>query len=381
MLSERAKKVNPSATLVITAKAKAMAKKGIDVVSFAAGQPDFLPPKNVLDAAIQSIRNGNTKYTPATGIPELKQAVADKFKRDNNLDYSPSQISINCGAKHSIYNICQAIVDRGDEVIIPVPYWVSYPEFVTLAGGTSVFVETDSQFKITADAIKEKITGRTKLIILNSPSNPTGAVIREDELKKIADLAVEHNIYVISDEIYEKIIYGKKHFSIASLNDKIKSLTFTVNGMSKAYAMPGWRLGYLAGPQEAVDAISRIQENSTSNPSSIVQDAALEALNGPQEFLKGFVSEFEKRRDYIVNALNNIKGVSCNKPDGAFYVFPKVETKNSVKLCEEMLEKANVACIPGAPFGKEGYIRLSYAASMGQIEKGIARLKEFLEKL
>lgn len=380
MLSERAQKVNPSATLVITAKAKAMAKEGIDVVSFAAGQPDFLPPQNVLDAAIESIKAGNTKYTPATGIPELKQAVVEKFKRDNNLDYNPSQISINCGAKHSIYNICQAIVDKGDEVIIPVPYWVSYPEFITLAGGTSVFVETDEQFKITADAIKEKITGKTKLIILNSPSNPTGAVIEEEELKRIAELAVENNIYVISDEIYEKIIYRKKHVSIASLNDEIKALTFTVNGMSKSYAMPGWRLGYLAGPQEAVDAISRIQENSTSNPASIVQDAALEALNGPQEFLIDFVKQFKERRNYIVNALNEIKGVSCNTPDGAFYVFPKVDTADSVKLCEELLDKAHVACIPGAPFGKEGYIRLSYAASMEMIEKGLARLKEFLEK-
>ncbi|MCK4522488.1 MAG: pyridoxal phosphate-dependent aminotransferase [Nanoarchaeota archaeon] len=378
MLSQKALNCKESPTLAISSKAKAMKKQGLDVIDFGAGQPDFEPTGNIKKAIINSLdKKGYAKYTPASGKPELKQAISDKLKRENNIEYTTDQILVSCGAKHSLYNIMQALVDKGDEVIIPSPYWVSYPEQVNLADGTPVIAETDENFKIKSDKIKEKITGKTKIIIINSPSNPTGAVIDDEELKKIAELAVEKGIYVISDEIYENIIYDKKHISIASLNEDIKKLTLTVNGISKSYAMPGLRIGYTAGPAEIIKAMSNIQAQSTSNPTSIIQDAAIEALNGSQEELETRKNEFRKRRDFIVKRLNEI-GLKCSNPDGAFYVFPHIN-QDSINFANKLLEEEKVAVVPGVYFGKENYIRISYAASMEQIEEGIKRIEGFVK--
>lgn len=379
MISDRANEIQESVTLKVTAIAKGMIKEGIDVANFAGGEPDFPPPKNVSAAAVEAINKGMSKYTPATGTPELKAAICKKLETENGISYKPENIIVSCGAKHSIYNIMQAVVNPGDEVIIPAPYWVSYPDMAILAGGKPVIVETDDSFHLSSKAVTDAITDKTKIIILNSPSNPSGAVIPKKVLEEIADIAVNKGIYVISDEIYEHIVYDVKHDSIASLNDKIKELTFTVNGFSKSYAIPGWRLGYTAGPVNAIKAMGKIQSQSTSNPTSIVQYAGIEALLGPQEILETMRAEYEERRDYIVDALNSIKGVSCNKPEGAFYVFPKIPSDDSLAFSEELLKKGNVAVVPGVGFGKEGYVRLSYATSMEVIKKGIERIKKFIE--
>ena len=382
-LSSRVKNVSASLTLAITAKAKKMKQEGIDVIGFGSGEPDFDTPDNIKDAAIKAIQNGLTKYTPASGTDALKKAVCDKFRRDNHLTYKPSQIVISCGAKHSIYNIIQTICDRGDEVIIPVPYWLSYPEMVKLAQGIPVFIDTDekSGFKISADQLKKAVTKKTKALILNSPSNPTGSTYDEAELKDIAEVAVKNDILVISDEIYEKILFdGRRYVSIASINKDIFRNTIVVNGVSKSFAMTGWRIGYIASPLDDItSAIKNLQSHSTSNPSSISQAAALEAVNGGDSIVRDMVKEFEKRRDYIVQRINSVKGLSCFKPGGAFYVFCKIEKRDlsGISLSERLLEEASVAVIPGEPFGSDRHIRLSFATSMDNIKKGMDRIEDW----
>jgi len=381
-LTNRIRKVGASSTLEITAKAKKMQKEGVDVISLSAGEPDFDTPENIKEAAKSAIDAGFTKYTPAGGIVELKEAICRKFKKDNNLDYTPSQVVVSCGAKHSLYNSIQVLCQKGDEVIIPSPYWVSYPEMVRLAEATPVFANTSREngFKLTERGLTKAITGRTKLIIVNSPSNPTGTVYNEKELFMISEIALDKGIYVLSDEIYEKISYDDgRHASIASFNKKIYALTITVNGVSKTYSMTGWRIGYLAAPQEIATAIDNLQSHSTSNPGSISQKAALEAMRGDQGFISTMVTEFKKRRDYMVATLSGIKGFSPFNPLGAFYVFCEITKTGlgSVELSKRLLAEANVAVVPGDGFGWDDYIRLSFATSMEVIEKGLARIQQW----
>jgi len=386
MLSKRALRINPSPTLAITAKAKEMKKQGIDIISFAAGEPDFDTPDHIKQAAIQAIKDGFTKYTATSGIPELKKAICDKFKKDNNLVYLPEQILVSNGAKQCLFNIIQVLIDHGDEVLIPSPYWVSYEEMVKLADGSCVFLKT-VDFKINKSVLEKAITIKSKVLILNSPSNPTGVVYDRKELESITEVCVKNNIYVISDEIYESLIYEKKHVSIASLNERIKKLTIVVNGVSKAYSMTGWRIGYCAGEKEIMKAASTLQDHSTSNPNSIAQKAALAALTGPQNTISFMKEAYKKRRNYIIQRLQKIKGLKVQKPDGAFYVFVDVSSlyneriKDSVKFCSELLEKAHVAAIPGVAFGNDRYIRLSYATSDVDIKKGLDRLEKFAKDL
>lgn len=394
-ISKRVKEIPPSPTLAITAKAAQMRKEGLDVIGFGAGEPDFDTPENVKEAAIESIRAGFTKYTPEAGIPELREAICRKFKRDNGLDYEPAEVSVACGGKHSLFNIIFALCNEGDEVVIPIPYWVSYPEQVRLSGGEPVFVETlqEDGFRIKIEQLEAVITPKTKIIILNSPQNPTGVVYDREDLEAIAALAVRNNIYLISDEVYEKVIYDDwKHWSVAALSPEAKALTLTVNAVSKPYSMTGWRIGYAAGPKEIIDAMNRIQSHTTSNPTSISQKAALEALNGPQDMLSKMVTEFDRRRNYIVDRLNNIRGISCFKPGGAFYVFPNIsglyglrykETTitDSLSLTDFLLSEAKVAVVPGNGFGADDYIRLSYATSFENIQKGLDRIEEAVAKL
>jgi len=390
MLSERAKNIKPSPTLAIDAKAKAMKTSGVDVVNFGVGEPDFDTPENIKEAAIKAIKDGFTKYTPVGGIDPLKDAIIAKFKKDNNLEYSREEIIVSCGAKHSLYNIAQALYGKGDEVIIPAPYWVSYPDQVLLNDATPVFAKTleKDKFVLKADVLKSHITKKTKAIILNSPSNPTGLAYDKKALEEIASIAVEHNLYVISDEIYEKLTYdGFAHTSIASFGSGIKSRTLVVNGLSKAYAMTGWRIGYAAGPRDIIKAMTNIQSQSTSNPTSVAQKAAVEALTGQQDFIKTMLVEFDKRRKYLVSELNSIPGISCITPTGAFYAFPNTsklygkqidgkKISSSSDLALYLLEKANVALVPGDAFGDDNYIRLSYATSMENLEKGVKRIRE-----
>ncbi len=385
-LAARVKSLTSSPTLAITSKAKQLKRNGVDVISFGAGEPDFDTPSHIKKKAIQAIDDGFTKYTPSTGTVELKKAIVDKFSRDNNLDYDVSQIVVSNGAKHSLYSIFQIICDQDDEVIIPSPYWVSYPQMVRVAGGKPVFIEASEKnsFKITPEQLKKVINEKTKALIINSPSNPTGSVYTRNELKEIADIAVEHGIYVISDEIYEKLTYDNtEHVSIASLNEKIFALTFTVNGLSKAYSMTGWRVGYLGGPKEAVVKISNLQDHSTSCPNSIAQVAALEALTAGEECIALMKKEFIKRRNYIVDRINAIDKLSVIKPQGAFYVFANIsETKlDSLKFAEGLLDEAKVAVIPGIGFGEDEFIRLSFATSMEQIEKGLDRIEKWVGQL
>src|SRR5512135_1900642 len=328
-IAKRAQAIKPSPTLATAAKAKAMKAQGIDVVDFGVGRPDFDTPENVKQCGIKAIQSGFTKYTPAGGTDELKEAVIEKFKRDNNLTYEKSQILISCGAKHSLYNIAEALFDPGDEVIIPSPYWVSYPDQVLLNDAIPVIVETTEAegFKLSAQKLEKAITKKTKALVLNSPSNPTGLAYDRKTLEEIAAIAVKHGIYVISDEIYEKLIYdGFTHTSIASLGPEIKNLTIVVNGVSKSHSMTGWRIGYAAGPKDVITAMTNIQSQSTSNPASISQKAAVEALRGPQDFTEKMQGEFDKRRRYMVDRLNNITGMSCLMPVGAFYAFPRVSS-------------------------------------------------------
>lgn len=393
-LSKRASGISPSLTLAITARAKQMKQEGIDVTGFGAGEPDFDTADYIKESAKESIDSGFTKYTPASGIPELKKAICRKLKRDNGLDYEPSEIILSCGAKHSLYNAIQVLCDEGDEVVLPAPYWVSYPEQIKLAGATPVFVETLEKdgFKITPAQLSRAITPRTKLFLLNSPNNPTGTVYSKEELQRLSDILVEAGIYCISDEIYEKIIYdGVEHVSIASFGPGIKRLTIVVNGLSKAYSMTGWRIGYAAGPKEIIQAMSNLQSHSTSNPTSFCQKASITALEGPDETQLVMVDEFNRRRDYIVERLNLIEGISCLKPQGAFYVFPNISKllgktykgrliEDSISLAELLLDEAKIAVVPGSAFGADNHLRLSYAVSMENIAKGLDRLEEFAEK-
>ena len=391
-LSRIAREVKTSATLAITAKAKQLAAKGVDVVGFGAGEPDFDTPENVKDAAIKAIRDGYNKYTPTAGAPALKEAICEKFLKENNLKYNPSQVIVSAGAKQSILNMVLVLCDTGDEAIIPSPYWVSYPEMVVMAGAKPVFLQTSDkeQFKITPESLARAITPKSKLLFMNSPNNPTGMVYTEKELREIVCLAVEKGLYVISDEIYEKIVFdGIRHVSPASFNDACYQKVITVNGFSKVYSMTGWRLGYAAGPEEIVKAATNVQDHTTSGANSITQLAGVEALKGNQDSVKNMVFEFDRRRKYIVGRLNKIPGVSCLLPQGAFYAFPRVTglyTKkiggqpvtNSFDLVNLLLEKAHVAFVPGAPFGSDEYVRISYATSMENIVKGMDRFEKFL---
>jgi aspartate aminotransferase len=394
-LAARVLKIKPSETLAITAKANALKAQGRDVIGFGAGEPDFDTPSNVKAAAIKAIDAGFTKYTAVSGTDELKDAIIAKLKRDNDLEYKRSQIVVSCGAKHTLYNLAQALFEPGDEVIIPAPYWVSYPDIVVLAGADPVIIKTSEKdgFKIKPQQLKSAITGRTRALIINSPSNPTGIVYSREELEALARVLLDKDILIITDDVYEKIIYAKFPFvNIASVETKLKDRTIVVNGVSKAYAMTGWRIGYAAGPEEIVAAISKIQSQNTSNPASISQKAALEAINGDQSVVGIMVGEFQKRRDVIVQALNDISGVKCLLPDGAFYVFPNVsqlygrsyngrKITNSAQLIDYLLDIANVAAVPGVAFGSDDHIRLSYATSLKNIEKGLQRMKDAISGL
>ena len=395
ILAKRVSKLKPSPTLAIDAKAKAMISQGMDVVNFGVGEPDFDTPDNIKEAAIKAINNGFTKYTAVGGIDVLREAIVKKLKEDNNLIYSKNQIIVSCGAKHSLYNIAQVLFDRGDEVIIPAPYWVSYPDQVILNNAKPVIVDTseDNNFMLNIKELKKKITKKTKAIILNSPSNPTGSAYNKNTLEEIAEIAVRKKIFIISDEIYEKIVYdGFKHISVASLNNKIKDLTIVVNGLSKSHSMTGWRIGYAAGPEEIISAMWKVQSQSTSNPTSISQKAAFEALTGPQDFIGEMVAEFDNRRRYIVERLNKIDGITCRMPQGAFYVFPNMsklfgrgydgkKIKGSSDLSAYLLENAQIAVVSGDAFGADDYIRFSYAASMDAIRKGLDRIEDAIKAL
>ena len=394
-LTKRAQSIKPSPTLAITAKAKKMKAEGIDVVGFGAGEPDFDTPDNIKEAGIKAIRDGFTKYTSSSGIDELKDAITEKFSKENNLKYERNQVVICCGAKDVLYDIAQVLFEEGDEVIIPSPYWVSYPDQVILAGGTPVFVPTKEEngFRITGGDFKKAITSKTRAIIVNSPSNPTGGAYEAKHLEEIGEIALKNNITIISDEIYERMVYdGFKHVSIASLSDKIKAITLVVNGVSKTYSMTGWRIGYVAGDKDVISAIVNLQSQSTSNPTSISQKASVEAIRGDQSAVDKMVKAFDERRKYIVKRLNSIKGVSCYNPQGAFYVFPnfsklygkKFKDKainSSSDLADLLLSEVKVAVVPGGAFGDDAYIRLSYATSMDTITKGIDRIEEFAGKL
>lgn len=394
-LSKKTYSVKPSPTLAIDAKAKSLKASGVDVISFGVGEPDFDTPENIKEAAIKAIRSGFTKYTPVGGTDELKTAIIEKLKKDNGLIYEKNEIIVSCGAKHCLYNIAEALYDAGDEVIVPAPYWVSYPDQIVLNSAAPVIVKTDegNAFKITPEILEANLSKKTKALILNSPSNPTGLAYDRKSLEAIAEIAVKHDFYIISDEIYEKLIYdGFEHVSIASLSDEIKQRTIVVNGISKSYAMTGWRIGFAAGPKDIINAMTNIQSQSTSNPTSISQKAAVEALTGTQDFISKMVSEFDKRRKYMVERLNSIKGVSCIKPVGAFYAFPNISSyygrsfkgnsiKSSMNLSAYLLDEAKVAVVPGAAFGDDRYIRLSYATSMENIQKGLDRIESALSIL
>lgn len=389
-LSKRIQKIKPSATLTITAKAAELRSKGQNIISLSVGEPDFDTPKTVCDAAIKAIREGFTRYTPVPGIPELRQAIADKFQKDNGLDYNLENILVSTGGKQCIYNLLQALLDPEDEVIIPAPYWVSYPDMVRLADGKPVIVNTDtsSNFKLTPAALERAITPRTRLLILNSPSNPTGMAYSVEELLSLGEIVRSHpELAVASDDIYEKILFdGKSFATFSQVNPDLKSRTITLNGVSKAYCMTGWRIGYCAGPMHLISAMSKIQGQSTSNPNSIAQKAALAALTGTDESLHQMVQTYEQRRTWLVKRLNAIPGVSCLLPDGAFYVFPSISgwigkrtpegtlLGDDISACAWLLESAGVAVVPGSEFGAQGHMRISYAVSQENLEEAISRI-------
>lgn len=394
-LSRKAQAVKPSSTLEITAKAKALKAQGIDVVGFGAGEPDFNTPENICNVACEAIRTGFTKYTPVPGIVELKQAICDKFEKFNHLNYEPNQIVVSNGGKHSLTNIFSAILNPGDEVIIPVPFWLSYPEIVKLADGIPVFVKADKSqhFKVTADQIAAACTDKTKAIVLNSPSNPTGMLYTREELEAIAKVVIEKDIYVVSDEMYEYLTYdGAEHISIASLNNEIYKRTITCSGVSKSYAMTGWRIGYTGSSAEIAKLMSSVQSHQTSNANSISQKATLEALTGPQDTVNAMKEEFDKRRKYMYERVSKMPLVDTIEPKGAFYLFIDVskaleksykgaKVGTTSEFAKVLIEDYNVAVIPCADFGAEDHIRLSYAISIEQIEKGLNRIEEFLKSL
>jgi aspartate aminotransferase len=383
-IANRMKQISPSMTLAIDSKAKKLVAEGQDILNFGAGEPDFNTPAVICEAGKKAIDEGYHKYTPAAGSLELRKAVAEYFKREYKVEYNPNDVVISCGAKHSIYNAMLALVNPGDEVLIPSPYWVTYPEQVKMAGGVPVYVECpeSDEFKLTAAALKAKITPKTKLLILNSPSNPTGAVVNRKAMEGIAELCLQHKLWVISDEIYSKLIYGEEHVCFPALSKEIAAQTVLVNGASKAFAMTGWRIGYAAGPSNVMKAIGDFQSHSTSNPTTLAQKATLAALTLPDSEIQKMVQVFRARRDMIVDGLNAIPGVKCVKPAGAFYVFPNVKgllkpgRANSMELSEYLLEKAKVAITPGIAFGAEGYMRMSYATSEKTILEGLKRIRE-----
>jgi len=382
-LANRLKKVKPSSTLAITSKAKKLKAEGFDIITLAAGEPDFDTPDFIKQAAIEAIQSGFTKYTPTTGIPELKKLICAKFKKDNSLEYAPEQIVASCGAKHSLFNTLLALVNPGDEVLIPSPYWVSYPEMVYLCEGKARFIQAAAKndFKITSQELIKQITSKTKVLILNSPSNPAGCVYTKEELEGIAAICVKHKIFVVSDEIYEKLIYdGLRHASIADFNKDIYNLTITINGFSKSFSMTGWRLGYLGAPTDVAEAISRLQDHSTSNPNSITQKAGIAALGAPDEFYKKICSQFQERRDYCISRLGPMPNITPVIPKGAFYIFCDIsKTKfNSLEVANQLLDKKYLSVIPGEGFGADNYIRLSFAASLENLKKGMDRLEEWL---
>ncbi len=384
--AQRAQALTPSLTLAIDAKAKQMKANGIDVVGFGAGEPDFDTPQHIKDAAVKALAAGFTKYTPAAGIPELRQAIAEKHRRENGLEYKPSQIVVSCGGKHSCYNVIMALCQEGDEVIIPSPYWLSYPEMVKLAGATPVFIQTTdaTEFKVTPDQLRAAITPRTRLFILNSPSNPTGTVYTPAEIKALGDVCIERGVLIMSDEIYEHLVYdGAVHKSVASFSQAHYEHTIIVHGFAKAWSMTGWRLGWCAAPEPIAKAIDAIQSHSTSNPTSFAQKGAVAALTGPNEHLKAWLAEFDRRRRYAHARLNSMHGISCCNAKGAFYLFPNISKLGlkSVEFCAKLLDEQKVAAVPGIAFGSDDHIRISYATSMENIEKGLDRLEKFVRQL
>lgn len=394
-LSRKAQAIEPSLTLAITAKAKEMKEKGIDVISFSAGEPDFNTPKNIINAAIKAMEDGNTKYTSVNGILQLREAICKKFKDDNGLEYNPSQIVVSTGAKQSLANTFLAILNPGDEVIVSTPYWVSYPELIKLADGKPVFVEGDekSNYKFTKENLEKAVTAKTKAIVLNTPNNPTGTIYNKEELEVIADFAKKYNIIIISDEMYEKLIYdNENHISIASISKDAYERTIVINGLSKSYAMTGWRIGYCAASEKIAKLMISIQSHVTSNVCSITQYAALEALNGPQDEITKMINEFEKRRNYMINRIESIDNLSIVKPKGAFYIMINIENclgkeingkilNDSMEFCASLLENEKLAVIPGKAFGLNNYIRVSYATSMEAIKEGLNRIESFIKKL
>ena len=392
IVSNSLKRIKPSPTIAVTSKAREMRAAGKDVIGLGAGEPDFDTPDNIKEAAIEAIKKGDTKYTAVDGTPALKKAIQAKFSRENDLSYELDQISVGTGGKQVLYNAFMATINKGDEVIIPAPYWVSYPDIVLLAGGKPKIVKCDEKnnFKLTPEKLKKAISKKTKWIIINSPSNPTGSGYTKDEIVSLSKILIKYkNLYILSDDIYEHITYdGFKFFTIAQI-EKLKSRTLTMNGVSKSYSMTGWRIGYAAGPKEIIKAMAKIQSQSTSNPTSISQAAAVEALNGTQDFILERSNSFKERRNFVVDSLNNIKGISCLSPEGAFYVFPnckkllnnKTKLKTDKDFVEKLLEKAEVAVVQGSAFGLEGYFRISYATSMDNLKKAMERIKSFCNSL
>ncbi len=392
IVSNSLKRIKPSPTIAVTSKAREMKAAGKDVIGLGAGEPDFDTPDNIKEAAIEAIRKGDTKYTAVDGTPALKKAIQAKFSRENDLSYELDQISVGTGGKQVLYNAFMATINKGDEVIIPAPYWVSYPDIVLLAGGKPKIIKCDEKnnFKLTPEKLKKAVSKKTKWIIINSPSNPTGSGYTKDEIIALSKILIKYkNLYILSDDIYEHITYdGFKFFTIAQI-EKLKSRTLTMNGVSKSYSMTGWRIGYAAGPKEIIKAMAKIQSQSTSNPTSISQAAAVEALNGTQDFILERSNSFKERRNFVVDSLNNIKGISCLSPEGAFYVFPnckkllnnKTKLKTDKDFVEKLLEKAEVAVVQGSAFGLEGYFRISYATSMDNLKKAMDRIKSFCNSL
>ena len=392
IISKSLKRIKPSPTIAVSQKARELKASGKDVIGLGAGEPDFDTPENIKQAAVNAINRGDTKYTAVDGTPDLKKAIANKFKRENNLEYSADEITVGTGGKQVIYNAFMATLNKGDEVIIPAPFWVSYPDMVLLAGGNPKIVKCNENdgFKLTPKNLKKAITKKTKWLILNSPSNPTGASYTKEEIEALSEVLIKNkNVHILSDDIYEHITYDNFNFFTIAQVSKLKNRTLTMNGVSKSYAMTGWRIGYAAGPKEIIKAISKIQSQSTSNPSSISQAAAVEALNGTQDFIQERSNAFKERRDFVVNSLNNIKGISCLKPSGAFYVFPsckkllgkKTKLKTDKDFVEKLLEEALVAVVQGSAFGLDGYFRISYATSMDNLKKALERIKSFCESL
>jgi len=398
MLADRLKTLAPSSTLAVQAKARELRARGIDVISFGAGEPDFDTPERIKDAAVQAMRRGQTKYTEVGGVPELRAAVCAKLKRDNGLDYTPDEILVSCGAKHTLYNVATALLNPGDEMLVPSPFWVSYPEQARLLGAVPVTVETreSTGFDLDPDRLRAAVTPRTKLVVLNSPNNPTGAVFSRDALEAVARLAVERGLWVVSDECYESLTFEGRHVSIASLGPETKARTIVVNTCSKAYAMTGWRIGYAAGPRALIRAMTDVQSQVTSNPASVAQWAAVEALSGPQDEVAKMAGEFDRRRRLIIGGLNALPGVSCVMPKGAFYAFANVSglfgrtwthdgagttLKGSLDVTGFLLEAARVAVVPGLDFGSDAHVRLSYATSDALISEGLARMKAAIASL